>query len=360
MKLLGKLVAYPLMAANLGIAILLIFSSYGSLAAPMGKWPFASLSGLAFPFLFAANLLFLLLWLATWKKGALVPATTILICLGAALDFCPLHLPPRSGSTKPDLTVMTFNTQGFGIDDNNDWTTRNPVLRYILEQDPDIVFLQEATPHIIRNSATDRDIKRQYPYSALSDGETHLACLSKYPILRSQSIEFSASMNGCQRLVIQAGQDTIVAYNCHFQSNKLKNNELYESRKLIEHPTDSSHYKASRSVLKKLLESTSMRAGQARDIRDRVKGESFRHIIVCGDFNDSPLSYSHRIFDRFMYDAYSKTGLGIGHTYHEHHLYYRIDHIFCSRAMTPVHTWVDRGQKDSDHYPVLSQFSLGR
>jgi len=360
MKLIGKLVAYPLMAVNLGIAVLLIFSSYGSLAAPIGKWPFASLSGLAFPFLFAANLLFLFLWLTTWRKGALVPAATILICLAAAIDFCPVHLSQSAKDAKSDLTVMTYNTEGFGIDDNKDWTTSNPVLGYIMEQDPDIAFLQEATVSIVNNSATDRNIRRQYPYSAVTKGETHLACLSKYPILRNESIEFSESANGCQRLVILVGKDTIVAYNCHLQSNKLKDQELYESRKLIEHPTDSSHYEASRSVLRKLLESTSMRAEQARDIRDRVQKESSGYIIVCGDFNDTPLSYSHRLFDRFMYDTYGKTGSGIGYTYHEHHLYYRIDHIFCSRSMKPVRTWVDRGQKDSDHYPILSRVNLSK
>lgn len=360
MKLIGKLVAYPLMAVNLAVAVLLVFSSYGSLAAPMGKWPFASLSGLAFPFLFAANLLFLILWLATWRKGATVPAITILICLSAAADFCPVHLFGTGKNTEPDLTVMTFNTQGFGTDDNKDWTIHNPVLTYILEQNPDIAFLQEANPNIIRNLTASREITRQYPYSAMSDGDTHLACLSKYPILERETVKFNKSMNGCLHLVIKAGQDTIQAYNCHFQSNKLKGQELHESRKLIEHPKDSSHYEASKSVLKKLLESTSMRAEQARQIRDRVKKESAGYIIVCGDFNDSPLSYSHRVFDQFMHDAYSKSGSGIGHTYHEHHLYYRIDHIFCSRNITPIRTWVDREQKDSDHYPVISQLSLGR
>ena len=44
MKFIGKLIAYPLLAVNVLTALLLIFSCYGSLAAPIGKWPFASLS----------------------------------------------------------------------------------------------------------------------------------------------------------------------------------------------------------------------------------------------------------------------------------------------------------------------------
>ena len=62
MKLLGKLLAYPIWAVNWAISLLMVFSCYGSLAAPVGKWPFASLSGLAFPYLFAANFLFLIFY----------------------------------------------------------------------------------------------------------------------------------------------------------------------------------------------------------------------------------------------------------------------------------------------------------
>jgi hypothetical protein len=77
MKLIGKILVYLIWAVNWVISLLLVFSCYGSLAAPMGQWPFASLSGLAFPFLFATNLLFLLFWLLLWRKGALLPLITL-------------------------------------------------------------------------------------------------------------------------------------------------------------------------------------------------------------------------------------------------------------------------------------------
>ena len=93
-------------------------------------------------------------------------------------------------------------------------------------------------------------------------------------------------------------------------------------------------------------------------IADRAHKETAKYMIVCGDFNDTPLSYSHHVFNRFMTDAYAKSGVGMGITYHEHRLYYRIDHIFCSRNITPLYTWIDRIQKDSDHYPVISKIRL--
>ena len=89
-----------------------------------------------------------------------------------------------------------------------------------------------------------------------------------------------------------------------------------------------------------------------------ARNETAKYMIVCGDFNDTPLSYSYHLFDRFMHNAYAKSGHGMGITYHEHKLYYRIDHIFCSKNITPLYTWIDRVQKDSDHYPVISKIRL--
>lgn len=358
MKLLAKIIAYPLLAVNIIIALLVVFSCYGSLLAPIGKWPFASLSGLAFPFLFLFNIMFLILWLLTWKKGALVPLATILICLVPTLRYFPLHLSKSRNVKEPYITVVTYNTEGLGIDDNKDWTLNNPVLNYILDLDADMVFIQEAPRDVINKASRDRKVTSIYPYVGISAATSSEAYFSKYPVAGSETINFENSGNGCLYLKILVGSDTLAVYNCHLQSNKLNEKEITEYHQFIKNPTDSTHYKASRKVLKNLLESTSQRAVQARTIADRASKETAKYVIVCGDFNDTPLSYSHHVFNRFMTDAYAKSGVGMGITYHEHKLYYRIDHIFCSSNITPLHTRIDRTQKDSDHYPVISRIRL--
>lgn len=358
MKLVGKLIVYPLLAVNWTVSLMLIFSCYGSLAAPIGKWPFASLSGLVFPILFIVNILFLILWLPTWRKASLLPLATILICIVPTFDWCPIHPGKKGKVTEPYLTVMTYNTEGFGIDDNKDWTLNNPVLNYILEKDADIVLLQEATKDMMRKVSKNDNIKKKYPYFSNPKDITGVAFFSKFPVISHEPIRFEDSHNRCQYIRILVNNDTLAVFNCHLQSNHLKDDELSDYRQFIENPTDSTHYKGSKRVIKKLLQSTSLRAGQARMISDMARNETANYVIVCGDFNDTPLSYSHRLFDRFMTDAYSKTGNGPGATYHEHKLYYRIDHIFCSKNITPLYTWIDRTQKDSDHYPVISKIQL--
>lgn len=358
MKLIGKLIAYPVLAVNILVSALLIFSCYVSLPAPIGRLPFASLSGLAFPMLFGLDILLLFMWLFTWKKGALVSVITLLICLSPIFRYFPIH-PFKAGKVEqPYITVMTYNTEGLGIDDNSDRTLGNPVLRFILQQEADIVLLQEAPKDVMTKASKDAEIRKKYPYITIPDEITSGCCLSKYKILGKEVIKFENSSNSGLYLRVLAGQDTIAVYNCHLESNRLQEKEISEYYRFIEHPTDNSHYEGSKKLLKKLLQSTSLRAGQASLIAERARADKSRYVIVCGDFNDTPLSYSHHQFNLFMTDAYAVSGNGAGYTYHEHRLYYRIDHIFCSRNITPLHTWVDRTQKDSDHYPVISRLRL--
>ena len=358
MKFIGKLLTYPLMAVNILTAIMLIFSCYGSLVAPIGRWPFASLSGLAFPILYLLNFIFLMLWLFTWKKGSLVPLAAILICLIPTLKYCPLHFSKEKKVQQPYITVVSYNTEGFGIDDNKDWTLNNPVVKYILDLKADIIFLQEATPTVVRRISRDKNITDIYPYVGTPTNiNNSQACISKYPILHNEDISFEKSNNGFQYLKILVGSDTLAVYNIHLQSNKL-NDEITEYQNFSKNPSDSAYYAVSKKVVKKLLQSTSMRADQARNVAELARNETAKYTIVCGDFNDTPLSYSYHIFDRFMYSVYAKSGSGMGITYHEHKLYYRIDHIFCSKNITSLYTWIDRVQKDSDHYPIISKIRL--
>ena len=359
MKLIGKLIVYPIWAVNWVFSLLMVFSSYASAIAPVGRWPIASLSGLAFPYLCLINFLFLIFWTIFWRKGALLPFLTILVSIGPVMSFWPVH-PFAEHRVRPDdITIATYNTEGFGIENNKDWSTENPVFHHAAGLGADILLIQEAQFSLFNTAKRNRLFAGQYPYMVIYGSPTGVACMSRYPIIHSEHITFEGSTNTSEYVLILLPEgDTLAVYNCHLQSNRLRSDELDEYQKFIENPRDSSHYIASKQVLKKLLASTSQRAGQAREIAERARNDSARYIVVCGDFNDTQLSYSHRLFRRFMYDTYSKSGNGPGITYHEHGLHYRIDHILCSRNMHPVSSHVDRSVKDSDHYPVISHIRL--
>lgn len=353
MKLIGKIFAFPLIVANWVFSLLLVFSSFGSMAAPIGRWPFAALSGMAFPILLLIELLFLILWLLVWKKGALISFFTLIICIFPILRYSPLNL--SKSDEKANLTIMTFNVESFGYKKNGNRTASNPVLEYAMSNGAQVILFQEARTDVI-NSLHSKD----YPYKVV-DSKSSQACISQYPIISHEIIEFNgATGNSCLYLRILVDNDTLAVYNCHLQSNKLGRDDFDEYHRFMASRSDSTLYAGSKKVLKKLLNSTGLRAVQAELVAEKAKNETAKYAIVGGDFNDTPLSYSFHVFDRFMTDVYGKAGRGPGITYHEHRLYFRIDHMFCNDGLTPLRSWVDRSCKESDHYPVISQFKLNK
>ena len=96
------------------------------------------------------------------------------------------------------------------------------------------------------------------------------------------------------------------------------------------------------------------RAPQAEAVARYVRKYLDRKVpvILCGDFNDSPLSYTHRTIARELTDCYVASGNGPGISYHKSGMYFRIDHIFCSDDFEPYGAKVDNSVTASDHYPI--------
>lgn len=359
MKLIGKIILYPILTVNIFIDIILLLSCFSSLFRPFGTWPIVSLTELAFPFLAIINIIFLCFWLLFWRKGCIVSLITFLICLGPCLDYCPLHIfKNKTEASEGEIKILSYNTEGLGTSVNNDNTVNNPVLKYISESGADIVCIQESDNNVLRKLNRNKNFLPEYPYKYFGSETTGLACFSKFPIIGNKKINFEKSTgNSCGYYRILIEDDTIAVYNCHLQSNKLKKEEIEDYIRFMEDPSDDNYYSGSKSLLKKLLTSTKLRAEQADLISKKIGEETAKFIIVCGDFNDTPISYAHRTIEKNLTDAYSKSGFGPGISYHRHKLYYRIDHILVSNNLKPVNCWVDKSIKDSDHYPILSVLS---
>jgi endonuclease/exonuclease/phosphatase family metal-dependent hydrolase len=55
--------------------------------------------------------------------------------------------------------------------------------------------------------------------------------------------------------------------------------------------------------------------------------------MVCGDFNDVPLSYSYQTISRNLLDAFREAGTGIERTYKGPFPSFRIDYILFSKKL---------------------------
>ena len=95
------------------------------------------------------------------------------------------------------------------------------------------------------------------------------------------------------------------------------------------------------------------RAPQAEAVNEYIESHRQYPIIVCGDFNDSPISYSRRTIAQGLHDCFEETGKGIGLSYNQKGFFVRIDHILCSDHFEPQKCEIDSEMDASDHYPML-------
>ena len=117
----------------------------------------------------------------------------------------------------------------------------------------------------------------------------------------------------------------------------------------------------SKLLMVKLAEANAKRSLQIDCVCEYVRQYIDHYpIIVCGDFNDNPLSYSHHAMSQLLTDCFGTTGKGIGLSYNQKAFSFRIDHIFCSPNIQPYNTQIDTKIDVSDHYPIVCWLKIDR
>lgn len=354
MKKILKILLLPVLAVNVLAALLLVCCAYSPIL-PAEQMPLFSLAGLAFPIALAANVIFLVFWLFVYWRYALVSFITCLICFVQIRAFFPINIgkqfPPKNS-----LKVLSYNVLSPNINESNT-NASNATIAYLEAADADIICLQEFQFATLKKR---KELLKKYPYKSYnlsSDSQAtahYLGCLSKFPILSSEKLKLESTSNGCTKYRILHENDTIVVYNCHLQSNNIHDNDKSAYKQLIKEPKENLRSQGTKRLVKKLRDSAAKRADQADVIIADMKKESSPYIIVCGDFNDSPISYTCYRLRRQLDDAYIGSGNGPGISYNRHGMYFRIDHIMHSPQFEAYNCTVDRSMTVSDHYPIFT------
>jgi endonuclease/exonuclease/phosphatase family metal-dependent hydrolase len=105
------------------------------------------------------------------------------------------------------------------------------------------------------------------------------------------------------------------------------------------------------SIQQKMGEAFRIRAEQAEIVAEEIQNLKADYLIVCGDFNDTPISYARQIMKGSLIDAFAASGNGIGITYNQNYFWFRIDYILHSPNMKAYNAKVDNISA-SDHYPL--------
>lgn len=308
---------------------------------PASFWLFSFL-GMAYPWFLLFNLLFILFWIFSKKWYFLFSVGCVLLGWNHFQSFVGLNTPlPKS---KEELTVMTMNSMKHY---NLRGKTKERFDQTLADFQPDVILLQET-----KTSAKPIS-RKKYPHLYLSKNKK-LAIYSKYPFTKKGNMDFKSSVNGCVFVDMEIRKQKIRIYNVHLQSNGVSD----EAAKVKKEGNlqDQETWTDIRGMLGKVKRNAVVRSKQAKTIINHLK-KSENPVIVGGDFNETPLSYTYQLFSNHLKDGFKQRAAGVGTTYGGVIPVLRIDYIWTDPKFHINSHKIIR-ENFSDHYPVISRIQL--
>jgi len=349
-------------------SLLLLLSSFLAWNISPERTTLLSYIGLGFSAILVVNILFLIFWIAlfNWKIVSL-NVIVLLICYSPISAYFPLNF---TNKTVPEnaIKVLSYNVRGAGWKLDKKWDEKHPMVQYLTSVDADIICMQEYMASTSDKHASSRNLQKllkKYPYfsevplRSTRGGYIYgLVCFSKYPIVETKKIPVESDDNGSALFKINMDGKIVHVVNNHLESNRLTSNDKKLYRDFFKEKGDAVKINdITQNLENRLGVAYKKRAPQANMIAQFAEDVSADAVIVCGDFNDTPISYTYRTISRNLEDAFVETGFGAGITYHENHFWFRIDYILHSKNMKAYRFTVDK-VKYSDHYPVWTYLSF--
>lgn len=337
------------------LAFVLLLSAYGGRVDPV-VWTLPSMLTLALPvvLLFVIVAMVLLAIFKQWR-AVVVLLGALLLSWPTIRLISPFNISqPKADSEKTQLKVLTMNVTEFNWQKGNEPSEN---MRYILDQDADIVVIQEGLVYFsFENLSTVKpmlkELYEKYPYRKKEFYDVGI--ISKYPFteVKSEVLSQDTLNYFIKAWDVDAPGGELRVVNMHLSSLRFTANDsqVIESMNV---PSD--RKRRIKSVAQKLGNGFISHSRQAKAVR-QLLDETSGDVLVMGDMNDTPGSFTYRtVCGEDLHDAWADTGFGPIYTFHAHHLYVKIDHIFYRGDMKVLSCRRDK-EGESDHYPLVAVF----
>lgn len=339
------------------LAVLGLLVAYVSVFIPPNKVWLPAFVGLAYPILLGINVLFIILWLIVRTRFAFLSLVAIIIGFG---HFTRFFQWGGENSDDTDVKVLSYNVRSFAGDDEKRDKKENAaqIISMLAEQNADIICLQESRlrkNNIFNLAKTVSDLENIKHYQfARSSNTFGSVTMTRFPIINMGEIRFEESRNITIFTDMLIGNDTVRVYNLHLQSYHIEPKD-YEALESIDIQEEKNR-EVYRKVGVKMKDAFERRAFQANEIRKHVDECPYK-VIVCGDFNDTPTSYSYHVIGENLADAFVDSGKGFGRTYVGELPSFRIDFILHSKALK-AYNFETLDFRFSDHLPIVCDLAM--
>lgn len=355
---------------NLLAVIALLLAYAASYISPARCWFFAFF-GLAYPYLLLFNLFFVLFWLIFWKRFIWISIIVILMGYHHLLTIIQYRKSLSGNVHAGYIKVLSYNVHSL-------YEVRNPnekgkikgrmlskVTDFLVEQNPDICCIQEfflrsedslkvlqkftgelhTNYYSIRNYVEMKDKRKIFA----------IATFSRYPITGLGQLRIDNHNIFAIYTDLVLGKDTVRVFNIHLESIRFGKDDYSFYAQLTDQANNPNENFALRQgvfmIFSKLKKAFIIRANQVDILRENIKHSPYP-VIICGDFNDTPASYTYHEMTSGFHDSYCQAGTGLlGNTYAGDFPSFRIDYILYDDAFTAFN-YRKSSVDFSDHYPV--------
>jgi endonuclease/exonuclease/phosphatase family metal-dependent hydrolase len=360
-----KLLHNTILLVNIVFVILLLLAYLSARVSPQDLWimPFF---GLLYPVFLVVNAGFAIYWALKRKWLLLYSVIAILSGWNHLADTIQIRFTQNQPSSpRNTFSFLSYNVRLFNLYNwKDDPSVKNSIYEFLLSEDPDVLCIQEYFYNEEDPYNKSRNFQRLHSgynhivYSRTNNKDFNfgIAIFSRYPIVNSGKIEFVNSSNISIYCDIAINNDTIRVLNNHLQSvqftqeniNFLDSLGLHKNRRNIS---------GGMEIASRLKGAFIRRSRQVDIIAEHISQSPYP-IVITGDFNDTPVSYTYRrLRNQNLNDAFVVSGSGTGNTYLGKLPFFRIDYILHSKELESF--YFNSPKIDlSDHYPLKCEFSF--
>ena len=321
-----------------------------------------TLFGLAFWEILIFNILIFFFLLLLWSNKIWISVAALIIAIPGISKSYSFGSKVEGDNS---IRIMSYNVHLFDpIDKEIDREQfANQLMDMVREQSPDILCCQEFSgfkskttrPKCIEIFAENAGF--QYIYYNRKHNYGGNVIFSKYPITKvSEDSGFGKENTYGVMVSVDAGEKgKFHVANMHLLSYSITDRELKALTGASERPNNLDTI--GKSVWHKLRYAFQKRSDELKTVLEEMPSVG-GPIIICGDFNEPPLSYNYRQMQKAGYvDTFTKVGHGIKPTYAGKLPLLRIDYIWANDDIVPL-DFNRYHYKASDHYPIMLDFNV--
>jgi len=320
---------------------------------------------MAYPCVAVVNVFFVVYWAFRWRAYMFLSLISLLIGWEYFIATFQVRSQTEDYTGANRLKILSYNVRLFDLYKwTDDIDAKKHMINFIQLQHADIICLQEyysRDKDSISNTTTIAKLTNsnywhvEYNQTKLKKSSMGIATFCNYPILDKGRLQTSAGKLIGIFSDLKIGKQIVRVYNIHLASVNL-GYEDYNFLDSFELKNDNEQVKGVIDILAKLNRAFIRRSKEVDLISSHINSSTYP-VVVCGDFNDTPVSYTYRKIKGKLKDAFVIAGSGFGNTYVNEFYPFRIDYIFLNRRLVPtefkIH-WLDY----SDHYPISCKIRI--